>query len=187
MGQNREIDRMEAIVGALLIFALRICDVSIGTMRVMFTVRGARGFAAGLGFLEAAIWLLAVRRVFDQVDNWWNVLGYASGFAMGTVVGITIEQWIASGWVLLRVISKEKAPELRHRLRDAHFGVTSVTGEGRSGSNEVLFVVAPRRRGDEALELINNTDEKAFVTIDPVTPARGGYLPLAPPPSGVRK
>lgn len=178
---------MEAILGALIIFVLRICDVSIGTMRVMFTVRGARWFAAGLGFVEAAIWLLAVRQVFDQLGNWWNVVGYAGGFAMGTFVGITIERWIGTGWVLLRVISVDKAVDLRARLRDANFGVTSVTGEGRSGRNEVLFVVARRRRGGEALRLINETDEKAFVTIDPVTPASGGYLPHVAPPAGVRK
>ena len=178
---------MSVFLGALTIFLLRICDVSVGTMRVMFTVRGARGFAAVLGFVEAGIWLLAVRQVFDQLGNWWNVLGYAAGFSAGTFFGITIERWIASGWVLLRVISKEKAPVLRQSLRDAHFGVTSVTGEGRSGSNEVLFIVAPRRRSTKALRIVNDIDKDAFVTVDPVTPAAGGYLPHAVPPTGVRK
>lgn len=178
---------MSVFLGALFIFILRICDVSIGTMRVMLAVRGARWYATILGFFESAIWLLAVRQVFDQLDNWWNVLGYAGGFAMGTFFGVTIERWIASGWVLVRVISKDKAPDLRSRLRDAHFGVTSVTGEGRSGANEVLFIVTRRRRSSEALALITAVDEKAFVTIDAVTPASGGYLTHPIPPAGVRK
>ncbi len=177
---------MDALLGALIVFTLRICDVSIGTMRVMFTVRGSRLPAMTLGFLEATIWLLAVRQIFDHLDNWWNILGYGGGFAMGTFVGITIEQWIAPGWVILRVISREHSADIRQRLHDNNFGVTSVHGEGRSGKYDILFVVASRRRANVAMEHIRQVDEEAFVTVNPVTPARGGYLPHVAP-TGVRK
>lgn len=177
---------MEPLIGALLIFVLRICDVSVGTMRVMFTVRGLRVPAMVLGFVEAAIWLLAVRQVFDQLGSWWNIVGYAGGFAAGTFVGITIERWIGTGWVLLRVISVNKHQELLTAMRDAHFGITAVAGEGRSGPVQILFVVAKRKRGEEALDLVRQIDRAAFVTIDSVTPASGGYLaPVAA--SAVRK
>lgn len=177
---------MEGIIGALIIFVLRICDVSVGTMRVMFTVRGLRIQAMTLGFIEAGIWILAVRQVFDQLDNWWNIVGYAGGFAAGTFVGITIERWIGSGWVLLRVISVNKYEELITALRNAHFGTTAVAAQGKNGPVQILFVVAKRKRGQEALNLICEIDRGAFVTIDSVTPAVGGYLPHVAP-EGMRK
>jgi hypothetical protein len=43
----------------------------------------------------------------------------------------------------------------------------------------LLFIVAPRRRGDELLKLVTSTDANAFVTVDAVDPALGGYLPTA--------
>jgi uncharacterized protein YebE (UPF0316 family) len=168
---------MEPLLGALLIFVLRICDVSVGTMRVMFTVRGLRAPAMVLGFVEAGIWILAVRQVFDQLDNWWNIVGYAAGFAAGTFVGITIERWIASGWILLRVISVQKHQELLEALRAAHFGITAVPGEGKNGPVQILFVVTKRKRGQEAMALVRSIDRSAFVTLDTVALAAGGYLP----------
>ncbi|MCC6240459.1 MAG: DUF2179 domain-containing protein [Phycisphaerales bacterium] len=177
---------MEAVLGALVIFVLRICDVSIGTMRTMFTVRGMRQFSSLLGFLEAAIWVLAIRHVFNNLDSWWNLFGYAGGYAAGNFTGITIERWIASGWVMLRVISIDKAAELRSALGNGGFGVTCVAGQGRNGEVDVLFVVAKRKRGNEAIRLVQTIDEDAFVTIDPVTPASGGYLPHVSP-GGVKK
>ncbi len=177
---------MEAFYGALLIFALRICDVSMGTMRSLFTVRGMRWRAATLGFIEAAIWVLAIRNVFNNLDNWMNVIGYAGGFAAGNFLGITLERWIGSGWVMLRVISVDSSAQVRTALAEADFGVTCVEGKGMRGEVDVLFVVARRRRGPEALGRIRSIDPKAFVTIDPVTPAAGGYLPHVSP-TGVRK
>ncbi len=177
---------MDAILGALLIFVLRVCDVSLGTMRTVFTVRGMRHYSSALGFIEAAIWVLAIRHVFNNLDSWLNVIGYAGGYAAGNFSGITLERWIGSGWVLLRVISMEKAGPLRQALGERGFGVTCVEGQGVSREVDVLFIVAPRKRGKEALNLVQEIDEKAFITIDPVTPARGGYLPYVAP-SGVRK
>ncbi len=177
---------MDVFLGALFIFCLRICDVSIGTLRSLFTVRGMRWRSAALGFVEAAIWVLAIRNVFNNLDSWMNVIGYAGGYATGNFLGITIERWIASGWVMLRVISSEKSGEIRTALGDAHFGVTCVEGKGFRGEVDVLFVVAKRKRGQEALALIRDKDPEAFITIDPVTPATGGYLPHVNP-TGVRK
>ncbi len=58
--------------------------------------------------------------------------------------------------------------------------MTEVQGEGRFGEQSLLFIVAPRRRGNELLELVRETDLNAFVTVDAVNTAMGGYLPTAP-------
>jgi uncharacterized protein YebE (UPF0316 family) len=178
------------LLSALLICALRITDVSIGTLRVLYVVRGQRLKAVLLGLVESGVFILAISRVMAGLTGKPDIrmLGYALGFAAGTYVGMTIERWIGTGWVLVRAISREHGPALLERLRDHQFGVTVLKGEGREGEILVFFIVAPRKRGDELLELIKATDADAFVTVDSVNHAIGGYIPhVATPATSVRK
>jgi uncharacterized protein YebE (UPF0316 family) len=168
---------MEALLGALLIFFLRLCDVSLGTLRSLYVVRGDRRVAVPLAFAESLIWIIAISKIMKEVTDghYYNMLAYAAGFAAGCFVGISIEQWIASGWILVRIITKDDALTAAIRARD--FGVTEVEGEGRQGEQSLLFIVAPRRRGNELLELAREMDKDAFVTVDAVNTPMGGYLP----------
>jgi uncharacterized protein YebE (UPF0316 family) len=179
---------MEPAVIALLIFCLRICDVSIGTVRVIYTIRGNRVVSAVLGFLESLVWIFAISRAFALInDHPLGMIGWAAGFAAGTVLGITLERWVATGYIIMRVISLDKPVLLRDALRSAGVGVTSVPGEGRGGALLVLFAVAPRKRGNEMLRIVQDMDPDAFITIDPVSQAIGGYLPGVVEASAVRK
>jgi len=168
---------MHVALGALLIFFLRILDVPVGTLRVMYMVRGDRAKAVPLAFFESLVWVFAISRIMKEVDNPTNMVAFAAGFAAGTFAGMSLERWIASGFVLLRVISDAGKEKLAGEIRSAGFGVTLVTGEGREGEQEILFIVARRRRANELLELIRRIDTDAFVTIDPVQKAMGGYIP----------
>src|SRR5215217_3030756 len=134
---------MDALLPALLIFLLRIVDVSIGTLRVMYMVRGERGKTVPLAFLESGVWVFAITRIIKQVDNPLNMLAFAAGYAAGTMVGMTLERWIASGYILVRVIADSASKEgLAGAIRAAGFGVTVLPGEGRGGEQAILFVVA---------------------------------------------
>ena len=173
---------------ALLIFCLRICDVSIGTVRVIYTIRGNRLVSAGLGFLESLIWIFAISRAFKLVDQHpLGLVGWAAGFAAGTVLGITMEKWIATGHILMRAISLDKSHALRDALRACGVGVTAVPAEGRAGAVFVLFAVAPRRLGKAMIQTVQTVDPHAFVTIEPVSQAIGGYLPGVVQANAVRK
>jgi uncharacterized protein YebE (UPF0316 family) len=178
---------MNVALSSLLIFFLRILDVPVGTLRVMYMVRGDRRKAVPLAFVESLVWLYAISRVMKNVDHPVHMLAFAAGFASGTLVGMTLERWIASGHVLVRVISDVGKEKLADQVRAAGFGVTLVTGEGREGEQEILFIVALRRRAQELLDLVRRLDEGAFVTIDPVQKAMGGYLPAQAVARSLRK
>jgi uncharacterized protein YebE (UPF0316 family) len=179
---------MPILLGALLIFSLRILDVSVGTLRVMYMVRGDRRKAVPLAFFESLIWVFAISRIMKEVDNAANMVAFAAGFAAGTMVGMTLERWIASGFVMVRVVSDVGKEKLAGEMRGAGFGVTVLLGEGREGEQEILFVVALRKRAQELLDLIRRVDDGAFVTIEPVQKAMGGYLPASgATPSQMRK
>ena len=86
---------------------------------------------------------------------------------------------------MTRVISIDHAPPISDALRDAGFGVTSIAGEGKDGPVDVLFVVSPRKRSRQVLLIVREIDEKAFMTVEPVSTAHGGVIPTAA--SSVRK
>ncbi len=168
---------MDALISALAIFALRLVDVPISTIRVMLMVRGQRREAAVLAFFESLVWIVAISQVFKRLDSPLNMVAFALGFAAGTSLGMVLEAWLAPGQVLVRAITRERPQELIERLRESGFGVTVVAGEGKVGGVAILFIVAPRRKTGELLEAIRAHDPKAFVTVEGVQRAIGGHLP----------
>ena len=168
---------MDLFLGALTIFCLRIGDVSAGTLRVVFLVNGRRLPATIFAILESAIWILALSRVFSHLDHWQNMVGYSLGYATGTLVGISLEQFIAVGQVVFRIITPMPEMHLRDRLADEGYGVTLFWGEGVNGRVQELMVVIPRRQRRHVIRHIHEIDPTAFVTIENVAQTYGGFRP----------
>ena len=182
---------MQPIGIAVLIFCLRILDVSVGTVRVIYTVRGKRTISAILGVLESAIWIFAISWCMTWINKGdpWAIVGWACGFGAGTASGITLERWLGQGSVLMRIITRagDSDMPLRNELAARDVAVTALQGEGRDGEIKLLFVVAPRKRAKEILGVVQQLDPHAFITIDPVSEAIGGYVPVAAEANAVRK
>ena len=178
---------MHSVGVGLAVFALRLCDVPISTVRTIFTIRGYRLVSFCLGIIESAIWIFAISRVMKYLNDPWAMIGWSLGFASGTVLGISIEKWIGSGTVLVRCISRSHAIRLKEHLHSEGFGVTVVQGIGFEGTVLVLFIVAPRKRENEVLSEIRQIDPEAFITIEPVSRAIGGFPVTAVPPQTMKK
>ncbi|HEU4629699.1 MAG TPA: DUF5698 domain-containing protein [Gemmatimonadaceae bacterium] len=161
-------------VGALLIFILRIVDVSCDTMRVLFAVRGKRLVAGVLGFFQALIWIFAVASAIKYLDSWPHILGYAGGYATGTMVGITIERALAYGLTTVRITSRHGGVEIAEALRERGYGVTELAGFGREGRVEIVNSVVQRAHMDEVMEIVDRYDPTAFVTAEEPKIMRGG-------------
>ena len=164
---------MTIFFGAAFIFLLRICDVSLGTLRTMFTVQGKKYLSAGIGFVEVGIWVVAIRQVFSQLDNPWNILGYALGFATGTFLGIVIEQKLGLGYTQMIVISKHHPDAIADALRLKKFGVTMIPGEGGSGGMALITSVIRRNRTKEFHDIVDGIDHEAFISIQSANLSRG--------------
>ena len=64
---------MNILVAALSIFLLRLLDQTLGTLRVLYVNKGKPVFGAVLGFVESAIWVVAISRVIQDlniIDFW---------------------------------------------------------------------------------------------------------------------
>lgn len=170
-----ELDALFAApIGALLIFGLRIVDVSCDTMRVLFAIRGKRGIAGILGFVQALIWIFAVGAAVKHLDSWMHILGYAAGYSMGTMVGITIERAVAYGLSTVRIVSKHGGVEIAEALRERGYGVTEFAGFGKEGGVEIINSVVHRAHLDEVMKIVDQWDDDAFVTVEEPKILRGG-------------
>lgn len=163
-------------LGALLIFGLRIVDVTCDTMRVLFAIRGKRVVAGMLGFFQALIWIYAVGTAVKYLDSWMHVVGYAAGFALGTIVGITIERALAYGFSLVRIVSQHGGVEIAEALRERGHGVTEFAGYGREGGVEIVNSVVPRANLEEVMRIVDSFDPEAFVTVEEPKVLRGGSV-----------
>ncbi|HWQ81403.1 MAG TPA: DUF5698 domain-containing protein [Ignavibacteria bacterium] len=168
----------ETILYALMIMGLRIIDVSLGTIRTITTVHGNKYRAGLIGFFEVTIWVIAISTVMSQLNNFINIFAYSGGFALGTIIGITIEQKLGSGFVSMNIISMNYPDDIANALRESKIGVTMLPGEGASGGVTVLNVLISRKRQKEVIETAEKIDPNVFITVQPSIQQRGGYVQM---------
>jgi len=167
----------KSLGGALLIFGLRLLDVPIGTLKTVLMVRGLRTWATLLGLIEVTVWLTAMGKVMGQLDNPWNIAGYALGYTAGTWLGMWIENRLAFGSVEVHTISLTKSTELAESIRAAGYGVTQFQGFGESGPVCIVGTIVERKHMDILLKRIHEIDPAAFITVDDTRRVIGGYRP----------
>lgn len=162
--------------GPALIFALRVVDVSMGTMRVLTIMRGARSMAAFVSFFEILIWIVAAGAVIQNLSSPLHAIGYAAGFATGTAVGMWIEGKLALGVCSVRVFSTHSQQELVETLREQGYGVTEQDGRGREGPVAILHAVVRRRDVRDVTKTVEHYDPDAFVTIQNDAVVHRGWM-----------
>ncbi len=152
----------------LLIMLARIVDVSLGTIKIIFISKGYKHLAPFLGFFEVLVWLLAITRIFQNLDNWICYVAYALGFALGSFVGIKIEEKLALGVQLIRIITRKDASTLTQVLREGGYGVTSIQAEGSTGKVGILYSIVNRKNIENVVQVIHKHNPKAFYTIEDI-------------------
>ena len=161
-------DIVNYVLLPLFIFLARIFDVSLGTLRIIFVTKGMRSVAPFVGFFEVLIWLLAISRIMQDLDNWVSYVAYAGGFATGNFVGMYLEERLAIGHEMIRVITRKDATSLIEKLRDMGYGVTSVKAEGIEGEVAIIYIIARRRMIGEVLDKINYFNPRALYTVESI-------------------
>jgi len=169
------------VVIPVFIFLARICDVTIGTMRIIFVSRGMKVIAPVLGFFEIFIWIVAVGQIFQNLTNPFNYFAYAAGFAAGNYIGMLVEERLAMGLALIRIITQRDATNLIDYLRAAGYGVTVFDAQGKQGPGKVLFSVVKRKNIRDVEDAIHEFNPKAFYSIEDVRRAAEGTFPVTVP------
>ena len=173
------------VILPLLIFFARIMDQSIGTVRLIFISKGLKYVAPFLGFFEVIIWLLAVGQIMQHLDNWLSYVAYGAGFAMGNFIGITIEERLSLGTVIIRVILSQESPELIDDLKSQNFGLTLVDGEGAKGKVKLIFSIIRRKEIKGFVAAVQEYNPNAFYTVEEVKASSEGVFRRLKPRSAM--
>lgn len=103
---------------------------------------------------------------------------FALGFAAGTCVGSLVEEWMALGQALIRIIAPVETDPVAPLLRRRGYGATVINGDGMNGEVRITFCVIPRKEVPQATALIRVANPRAFVTVEHTATvdmaARGG-------------
>jgi uncharacterized protein YebE (UPF0316 family) len=165
----------EAWRTAGIIFGLRVFEMSLDTIRVLLVVRGRKGIAWGVGFVQSLLFVLAITTVLTNLDNLLTALGYAGGFATGNVVGMFLEEWLAIGHTHLRIISSRKGAGIATSLRERGFAVTEISGRGKDGMVSLINCNVLRKHVRQVERIAHDLDQNVFITAEDVRPIRRGF------------
>lgn len=160
---------------ALIIFVLRLADVSIGTVRMLMVIRGRKVWAWTTGFITAIIYLVAIRIVLADLDNLINILGYSAGFATGNVMGMWMEERLSVGHTHLRIVSSRRGAAVAEGLREAGYAVTEIPARGKDGMVTLLNCTVLRRDSQRVQAMVKEIDPEAFITSEDLRPVERGF------------
>ncbi|MBI5304650.1 MAG: DUF2179 domain-containing protein [Chloroflexi bacterium] len=167
---------MDPLLAGLFVFAMRLTDMSLDTLRLLFTMRGRKLLAGVIGVAQATVFILAVSAVLSGPLNPFTVIGYALGFGAGVVVGMYAEERMAIGYAMLRVYSPTSGHAIADALRAAGHAVTEFSAQGKDGTITVVNCIVARRNASDIRAIVNRVDASAFITVDEARLVQRGYF-----------
>jgi uncharacterized protein YebE (UPF0316 family) len=139
------------------------------TIRVIYISRGIKYLAPIIAFFEIVIWLLAMEVVMQDLANIANFLAFALGFAMGTYVGLVIEEKLSIGMVILRIVTTDESnEEIVSFMQSENYGITTLDATGSRGSVKMILSLVNRTDVPRITQHIQATNPHAFFSIEDV-------------------
>lgn len=169
------------VVFPFIIFLMRLTDVTLMTLRIIFVSKGYKLWSSVMGFFEVSVWLVAISQVMNNLDKPLYAIAYAVGFACGNYLGAYLDEKIALGVNLLQIITNKDAEQLVKYLRDNDFGVTSINAEGARGPVKVIYSVVRRKDLNKIIQIVNEFNPNAFYSVAEVRSVNKGIFPVKTP------
>ncbi|AIO19106.1 hypothetical protein KQ51_01229 [Candidatus Izimaplasma bacterium HR1] len=168
---------MSGITLYLVIFVVKVIEVSLATLRMVLITKDERVKGAAIGFFEVIIWVLVVSAVLQNItEDPFKVVVYALGFAVGNFLGSLLENKLAIGVTNIEVIAhKLHGKKLAKHLRANGLAVTSVSAYGMNDKREILYMHIPRKKVKQTVKQIRSFQEDVVITVNDIKPVYGGY------------
>ena len=131
---------MEILLLCIKIFFVRVLDVALGTVRMLFTVKGKKFVASTIGFIEMLIWFLIVKEALNtDLTSIWIAVSYAGGYASGTLLGSYLSERLISGMVTVQAILSSANDEVVTMIRKAGYAVSVLDVKGQDDKPKYLL------------------------------------------------
>lgn len=168
---------MSGITLYLIIFFVKVFEVSLATLRIVLITKDERIKGAFIGFFEVIIWILVVSAVLNDItEDPFKIIVYALGFSVGNYAGSLLENKLAIGVTNIEVITRKlDGKKLANHLRINGLAVTSVNAYGMNDKREILYLHVPRKNVKKTVHTIRDYTENVVITINDIKPIYGGY------------
>lgn len=173
-----------SLVSVCIIVVLgRIVDMSLATIRTVFTVKSKPAIAASIGFVEAFFWFIVVKAALDYIitnpiaETLSLALAYSLGFALGTFLGGLLSKIFVKSKVQVQIVLSKKNDKLIEELKNKGYGQTVVSAFGANHKTEtyLIFVETDHKKVKELKQIIDSFEEKAFISINESKSVYNGY------------
>ena len=166
---------MELFLLCLKIFSARILDVSLGTIRTVFTVKGKSLISAMIGFIEVFVWFMIAREALNSSNpSIFIVVSYSLGYATGTYIGSILSKILIKGKLNVQVITDNI--ELIDKLRNDGFAVSVVDIKGKDSDKYMLIIGINNNKKNLLTAKIKEYDKNAFVYINETVYIHNGFI-----------
>lgn len=161
----------------MTILVAKIAEVSLTTLRMVFVGRGEKHYASVIGFVEVIIWLNVASVVLVNInENPAKMVTYALGFALGSFVGLTIEEKIGLGYANIQIITDQvNGLSLATSIRELGRAVTVLEGEGKDSKNLILTTFVKRKDRDTILSMLKAKEVNGLITVTETQKIYGGF------------
>lgn len=170
---------MNLLFLCLKIFFVRILDVSLGTVRMIVTVKGNKIIASIIGFIEVLIWFLIVKEALNTDEtSIFIALSYSAGYATGTFIGGIISDKVISGTLSVQVVLSRADESIITKIREEGYAVSVVNAKGAYENTEkyMLFIEINKNKINNLKTLIKSLDQKAFVVVNETKMVENGFF-----------
>ncbi|HIS17394.1 MAG TPA: DUF2179 domain-containing protein [Candidatus Coprovivens excrementavium] len=161
------------------IFLARITDVTLGTLRTIYTVRGKTVIAGVIAFIEVFIWFVIAREALNtDLQSIWIVIAYSGGYATGTILGTFIANNFVNSLISIEVITTKATIDNINKIRKEGYGVSVVnTVENiNDEKTKILYITLNSRNLEKLKRIIKEIDPSAFLVIKESKIVQNGYI-----------
>lgn len=167
------------LLECLKIFAARIIDVTLGTLRTVFFVKGKTIEPFIIAFFEVLIWYLVAKEALNTVGNTiYIAISYAGGYATGTFIGSYLSKRLIKGEVGVQVILEEGYDKLINKLHKKGYGVSIIElkNDYDGKYKDMLFIEVSTKNLRELTNMIKAYDKNAFMVVNETKIVHNGFV-----------
>jgi uncharacterized protein YebE (UPF0316 family) len=116
---------MGTLLLCLEIFAARLIDVSLGTIRTVIVVKGKNFLGSLLGFIEVTVWFFVVEQALSSANNnIFIVIAYSLGFAVGTYIGGKLSKKLIKSKLEVQVVTSNNVNNMVDNIRKSGYALS---------------------------------------------------------------
>ena len=167
------------LLTCLKIFAARIMDVSLGTIRTVLFVKGKTIEPFLIAFFEVLIWYVIAREALNTEGNTILIaVSYAGGYATGTYIGSKLSNKFIKGIVGVQIIVKNDSDKLVNDLRNKGYtlSIIQLKNDYEGNNKEMLYIQVKNNKLNELTSIVKKYDNEAFIVVNETKLVHNGFV-----------